>query len=84
MGNSVLPSQFFCKAKAILKNEVYYRKKKICPMRKQENYDESIREVQEKGKEEESGVKVDTDSSPGFIHLSPKVLMNVNITPCAK
>lgn len=43
-----------------------------------------VLEVQEKGKEEESRVKVDTDSSPGFIHLSPKVFMNVNITPCAK
>lgn len=38
-----------------------------------------VLEVQEKGKEEESRVKVDTDSSPGFIHSSPKVLTNVNI-----
>lgn len=43
-----------------------------------------VLEVQEKGKEEESRVKVDTDHSLGFIHITPKVLMNVNITSCAK
>lgn len=43
-----------------------------------------VLEVQEKEKEEESRVKVDTGHSLGFGHISPKVLMNVNITPCAK
>ena len=38
----------------------------------------------EKGKEEDSRVKVDTDSSLGLIHSSPQVFTNVNMTPCDK